>query len=174
TRSRTCRPTARAPGAGSRDRDATRRRARAGTRCGWRPAAGSGAANRPRPAGTPARRAAARPPGRGARRRVGPRGRGLAAPPRPLRRAGRSALLGMLSRLAFPDLILPDAFQTHEVVALELERLQLALELDVAVPALLRQRPGGERLLDGAPRLGGVGAVVEAALRGDLLDVAEG
>ena len=55
-----------------------------------------------------------------------------------------------------------------------LDRLQLALQLRVALPALPRQRAVGERLADRAAGLLIVGAVGEAAAPRDLLDVAEG
>src|SRR5581483_4607385 len=60
------------------------------------------------------------------------------------------------------------------MVAARLERLELALELDVALPPVDRQRAVRERLADRAAGLAVVRAVREAAPPRDLLDVAEG
>src|SRR5438105_13582070 len=60
------------------------------------------------------------------------------------------------------------------MVAAGLDRLQLALQLDVALPALLGERPVRERLANRAAGLAIVVAVGEPAAARDLFDVAEG
>src|SRR5262245_46225555 len=68
-----------------------------------------------------------------------------------------------------PSLLLPE----RDVVA-HRDRTQLALELAPAVQTLVRQFPGLDRGEDGAFGLVRMGAVGEAAVRGELLDVREG
>ena len=80
-------------------------------------------------------------------------------------------LLGPIRACA--NLVLPDAFLPKQVIAANLDRLELALELDEALPTLLRERAVCERLADRAAGLLVVVAVGETAVRRDLFDVAE-
>ena len=72
-----------------------------------------------------------------------------------------------------PDLVLALLLSPRLHVAAHLERRQLALQLDVALPPVGRERPVGERRLHRAVRLAVVAAVGEPAAGRDLLDVAE-
>src|SRR5204863_8889793 len=66
-----------------------------------------------------------------------------------------------------------DALPSQQDVAARLERLELALQLQVALTALARERPVFERRTDRAARLRTVRAGGEAAPPRDLLDVSE-
>src|SRR5581483_6463749 len=59
------------------------------------------------------------------------------------------------------------------MVTARFDRLELALQLHVRLPALTCERAVGERVPNGASRLTVVVAVGEAAAARDLLDVAE-
>src|SRR5215211_1970567 len=119
-------------------------------------------------AGAPARAPPTRARRARRRRRTRPRPAGRVDRPR------SSPSVRLLPHRAGANLVLAHALPSEQDVLPCFERLQLALPLQIAVPPLPCERAVGERSAHGAPRLAVVGAVGEATVRRDLLDVAEG
>ena len=151
----------------------TRRRSRAGTRAGRRRAARSRAATPRRSRRTAARAAGARPPARATtcskrRARVGQR-----ELDRVLEDAGRAQCF-FLRRFARARILYS---RTRSCRSRWLRRsssaVELALQLDVALPAVGGERAVGERRRGSRSPAPDRGAVGEAAAPRDLLDVAE-